>query len=209
MKRIAPLLALSLVLAGCKTDILDVDISQFSRLPSLEDLDYSRVSPAAPYEYWELRWTFGGGEGNRILGAGGLRPRNELDPTIIAELDSTLPPSGFFSGCLPAYCYTFIAAVHGSVQVYANRPTLLQFLGQIDSMEEAALVAHTYNLHWSSSDASTGYRAVSAGWEILALQLVRDCTPVQTDRVLVLVRRDGSLVELGREVHSRSENACV
>jgi hypothetical protein len=202
-------LALCVAATGCGSEVLDVDISQFSRLPALAELDYSRVTPAESHDYWELRWTFSGGDGNRILGAGGLRPRTELAPDIVAALDSALPPSGFFAGCLPGHCYTFISAVNGTVEVLTSRQQLLQFLGPVGSVEEAALIAHSYNLHWAGNDPVTGYREVRDGWEILALQLVRACAPVQTDRVHVLVRRNGTLLELGREVHSRSENACV
>lgn len=209
MKRLAVIVVLlGAVATGCSSDMLDVDIDGFSPLPALEDLDYSRIAPAQSYQYWEVRWIMSGSS-NRILGAGGTLSREELDSTTVAELDNAHPPAGLAAGCQPALCYTFIATVNGAVSVIADRPGLLQFLGEIDSVEEAALVAHTYNLHWDAANRSTGFRAVSEGWEILALQLVRNCTPVQTDRVYVLVRRDGALTELGREVYSRSKNACV
>lgn len=209
MKRFTIIVLLLGVLAtGCTSDMLDVDISRFTALPALEDLDYSRIVPAHSYEYWEVRWIMNGG-GNRILGAGGMRSREELDSTTVAQLDNALPPAGLSAGCRPAVCYTFIATVNGAVEVIADRPGLLQFLGEIDSVEEAALIAHSYNLYWDAATQATGFRAVSEGWEILGLQLVRDCTPVQTDRVHVLVRRDGALAELGREIYSRLKDACV
>ncbi len=210
MKRFTVIVVLLGALAtGCTSDMLDVDIDGFSPLPALEELDYSRIVPAGPFEYWEVRWIMSNGGDNRILGAGGTRTREELDSMTVAELDKAAPPAGLSAGCPPAFCYTFVATVNNTVNVIADRPGLLQFLGSIDSVEEAALVAHTYNLHWDAANRATGFRAVSEGWEILGLQLVRDCTPVQTDRVHVLVRRDGALTELGREIYSRLKNACV
>ena len=50
---------------------------------------------------------------------------------------------------------------------------------------------------------------VDGGWEFVVLQLVRDCTPVQTDRVVLFVGRDGSIVEGDREVYEKIKNACV
>lgn len=197
----------ALLLAGC-ADTFDVDLGEFMRLPEIAQLDFSRIAPAASYQYWELRYQFEGTVPT-ILGSGGTRTRDQLDPALRSALDTTRTPSGFAIGCLPGYCYKYIVAVDGGIRVFATRQALADFLGSINSMEEAALLAHAQGLHWTSLNAATGYRETGAGWEIVGLQLVRDCTPVQTDRVLLLVRRDGSIRELDREVYQRTENACV
>jgi hypothetical protein len=201
-------LAATVFLAGC-SNALGIDDDELTRLPSLEQLDYSRITPAQTHRYWELRESWGAGSPLRILGASGQVPRSQLDSASVAALNNTNPPSGFAIGCLPGYCYKYIIALNGAVQVYANADALLQFLGSVDSMEEAALVAHSHNLYWSPDDTATGFAQVSSGWEIVGLELVKDCAPVQTDRVHILVRRDGIVRELGREVHSKLENACV
>jgi hypothetical protein len=196
------------MLAGCSS-ALDIDTDDLSRLPSLEQLDYTHITPAESHRYWELRESWGGDAPLKVLGAGGQVPRNQLDAATLAALDSTRPPSGFAISCLPAYCYKYIVAVNGAVRAYATAAALQTFLGSIESMEEAALVAHARNLYWSAETGDTGFLATSSGWEIVALELVKACAPVQTDRVHILVRRDGNVSELGREVHSKLENACI
>lgn len=198
--------------AGCNTTALDVDISRFARLEEFEDLSYGSITPSQSYQYWELRHTFGrGSENDRTLASGGTRLRSELNAATLAALESAVPASGFFNGCLPAHCYTFILAVDagGTVRVINSQAALVEFLAPITSLAEAALIVHSHNTFWSVGAESTGVREVGDGWEFLVLQLVRDCTPVQTDRVHILVRRDGSTRELGRALHTRLENACV
>ncbi len=201
-------LVAALLLAGCAST-LDIDDDDLTPLPSVEQLDYSSIIPAQNHRYWELRESWGNEAPLRILGSGGQVPRSQLDPATIAALDNTRPPSGFAMGCLPAYCYKYVVAVNGNVHTYTTAESLLEFLGEIQSVEEAALVAISRNLYWSDQLPSTGFAQTSVGWEIVGLQLVRDCAPVQTDRVHILVRRDGTVRELGREVHEKLENACV
>lgn len=200
------MMAIPLLLAGC-TSAFDIDMAGFSPLPDVEALDYSKVEPAASHTYWELRYAFEG-SAPTVLGAGGTLRRDQLDPAQRAELDAARPPTGFALSCLPGHCYKYVAAVNGAVSIYNTAEALAAFLGNIDGMEEAALTAHARGLYWNDSP-DTGYRAVDAGWEIVALELVRACAPVQTDRVLLLVRRNGAVQELGREVYSKAENACI
>ena len=204
-------LILSIALSlGCSKDTLDVDLDAFMPLPAWEQLNFSNVHPAAAHRYWELRQSFGpGGSEDRILGAGGIVPRAALEPAVLAALDSLQPQVGFSIACLPGFCFKFIAAVNGTVRAFATHAALLEFLGPIDSQEEAALLIDAHNYYWAPNGEQTGVRTVSGGWELVALQLVKDCSPVQTDRVHLLVRPDGSLHVLGREVYEKLENACV
>lgn len=198
----------TLFLAACSSS-LDVDTDDLARLPDLEHLNYSSIRPAQNHRYWELREAWGSSAAPRVIGSGGQVPRSQLDSAAITALHNARPASGFAIGCLPAYCYKYVVAINGTLQTYASAQQLLQFLGTIDSMEEAALVAHSRSLYWSAADPATGFQEVGSGWEIVGLALVKDCAPVQTDRVHILVRRDGVVRELGREVHSKLENACV
>jgi hypothetical protein len=135
--------------------------------------------------------------------------RDQLAPALRTQLDTTRSPTGFHISCLPGYCYKYVAAVNGAVQLYATAQALAGFLGTIDGMEEAALLAHAHGLYWDHHSPAAGYREVAGGWQIVGLQLVAFCAPIQTDRVLLLVRHNGTVQELDREVYNRNENACI
>jgi hypothetical protein len=204
MKRIIA----SLVLCAACASTFDVDLDEFSRIPDVPDLDYSKVVPAGQHDYWELRFAFDD-QTPTILGSGGRLTREQLGVAVRTALDTTRSRTGFAISCLPGYCFKYVAAANGSVQLYTTAPALAGFLGTIDSMEEAALLAHARGLYWDDADHSTGFRQVPEGWEILGLQLMRACAPIITDRVLLLVARNGTIRELDRGVYRRDENACI
>jgi hypothetical protein len=51
-------------------------------------------------------------------------------------------------------------------------------------------------------------RPVADGYEVVVVELVKDCAPIQTDRVLLHVGKDGTVTELRRNVAGIS-SACI
>jgi hypothetical protein len=201
----------ALAFGGCESlDTFDVDLKSIDPLPRLEQLDYTKVSPAGSPQYWELRMGFGPGSGaDRVLASGGPRRRSELAQAAIAALDSIKPTTGWGTGCLPGNCYKYIAAFDTQARLYNSRDALRTFLGSIETKEEAALIVDSHGFYWQENGRNTGFRETSEGWEFVVLQLVRDCAPVQTDRVLVLVKRDGLIAERDREIFEKNQNMCI
>lgn len=210
---IVTLLLCPVLLLSCDADTgLGVELELFDPLSSVEELDFASVHPAEEWLYWELRFSWGtmpGAAPDVIMGAGGTVSREALPAGIREELDALRLPSGFAGGCLPSWCFKFIAAVDpdGHVVTFASTPALIEFLGPRDSLAEAVLLLDASSYSWHSQD--TGIRPRGDGWEAVVLELVRDCAPVQTDRLLVRVGRTSDPVVLRREVWERLENACV
>jgi hypothetical protein len=199
----------ALGLVSCE-NTFDVDLGSMSAIPEVNTLDFSRVHPASAHEYWELRFSCcdNAPDVNQILGAGGTKTRGQLDAATVAALDAARPENGFSAGCLPGHCFKYIASVNGSVNLHTTRQALLIFLGEINTAEEAVLLLDSFSYSWTT-DEKTGMRQVNGGWEFVVFQLVRACTPVQTDRVHVLIRRNGEASVLQREVWDRDPNSCV
>lgn len=211
----APLasLAAALVLSlstGCDPAGPDFDEDSLERLPEIEALSWAEVEPAQAWDYWELRHAFpGGGAQIEILGSGGPVARSDLEPAVVARLDEIEPIQGFATSCLPAYCFDFVAAVDGDDVVVITTPAALhQFLGDLDNVTEAVLLVHAMGYYWEAT-AGTGYREAGSGWELVVLELVGTCAPVQTDRVLLMVPSSGPVAELGRAVWARDEGVCI
>jgi hypothetical protein len=196
-------------LISCE-DTLGVEMSDYTPLPHFEQMDLSKLTPSANTRYWELRFSWGPYEDrDTVIASGGPVARAQLEPATIATLDTISPHSGFAIGCLPAFCFKYIVAVQGTdVIAYKTAAELETFLGTIDNLEEAALLVNGRRFYWDFGQ-ETGFRVVSDGWEFVVLELVKDCAPVQTDRVHLLVQRNGNVRELGREVHEKLVNACV
>jgi hypothetical protein len=145
-----------------------------------------------------------------VLGSGGTKTRAQIDTATLRVLDTTRAPSGFAQGCLPAHCFMYVAALTGStVTIINTNDALRQFLAPIDTPEEALLLLRGRGFWWEAQDGVTGMTENGDGWEFVVLELVRVCAPVQTDRVRVIVRANGSIHEREREVYERNQNACV
>lgn len=195
--------------AGCgdsPTDIDDLDLDEFDALPVLENLDYGAVTTAEEYDYWVFRRAFEGSVGTPIAAVGS---RESLPPEVQDELDATVTEEGFGPGCPPGTCHQYIASVSGtSVRVWASVQDLVEFLGEVDTPEDAALLVHAHGYYWAGEKESGAVRAVTGGYELIALRLVNLCAPVQVDRYLLRVNLSGDLSIQATEVWSRSE-ACI
>ncbi len=85
---------------------------------------------------------------------------------------------------------------------------LRAFLGPIDQPSEAALVAFAEDYSWRGTVETGGVRPVADGYELVVLELVAVCAPLQVDRVVIQVNAAGEIRRLRREVWEKS-NACI
>ncbi len=198
---------------ACDSSSFDVDPDQFELIPRLDALDFGQVQPASAHDYWEYRFSVAGATQtpDSVIGSGGNLTKGELDPAVAAELDATRPESGFGVSCLPGYCYKYIVAARGTtVELFATLPELNEFLGAIDYPEEAIMLVEGHGYYWDPTDGNAaGVRAVDGGHELLVLELVETCAPVQVDRSLVFVSTAGAVTERDSEVWSRDDDACI
>lgn len=202
-------LAVAILGAGCSgspTGIDDLDLGEFDALPAFESLDYERVTPADDYDYWELRQAIEGISGQAIAVVGS---RESLPPEVQDELEAIALETGFGPDCLPGGCHEYIVSVSGtSVETWATIPRLREFLGAVDTREDAALLVHAHGYYWSGEKRGGAIRGTGDGYDVIALRLVQYCAPVQVDRYLLRVSGSGELAIRAREVWSRS-NACI
>lgn len=113
----------------------------------------------------------------------------------------------------PYACQHYLVTTKGDVVgTYTPGQGYLAFLGPIDTPAEALLVAvqETFGGYYAqcSNPELGSVRAVADGYEVVVTQMVKDCAPIQTDRVLLHVAKDGTVTELRRNIASVSM-ACV
>lgn len=202
---------LPLLLLGCAGNGgFDVELDLYEPIPQVGELDFTTVEPAGSWLRWELRWSWGGGTpSDSVIGAGGPLVRDGLPESAQEAFATVAPLSGFAGSCLPAWCFKYVvaAAPEGTVRLIHTVNELQGFLGSLDSLAEAVILLDAAGYTWYGE--GHGIRAVASGWEAVVFELVRTCDPVQTDRVLVRVRRDGEVVVGPREVWNRTEGACI
>lgn len=189
----------------------DIDLTAFTELPRLEDLDAAgEVMPAGETTYWELRRSLGGTD--MVLLSAGEACAEASDPAACeSELAAMTSNTGFHISCLPAGCHHYIAVNRGDdIELVTTREELVSFLGTIDSTTEAALLAFADGYAWEADDpTANGARAVDDGYELLVSELVSDCAPIQTDRVQLQISTEGDVEVVRRNVYSVLCNACI
>lgn len=207
---LATLLAVVMLSANMCTTFPVVDLSAFQTIPLLENLDFSGVRPGASYDYWELRFAMGGEDTYQVVGTGGRTNLTQIPTQIVRSFQSMRSTSGFDVECLPGYCFKYIASLMGNqAEIWNTAEDLVQFLGEIDSYEDAILVAAADGYNWEGIIEGGAIRRVPEGYQLIAQRLVNDCDPVQTNRFLFNVTRSGSISILGSEIWTKMDGACI
>ncbi|WP_294285463.1 hypothetical protein [uncultured Chryseobacterium sp.] len=113
--------------------------ADFRKIPEILDnpeLLYPFVVPDKKYGYWSV-----------------LRNNPDPDKAIIYEsqmpdrltLNDPVPEKGFFQKCLGEDCFTYILACeNGRSRYFSDEQQLRNFIGFIDNLPEAILLANTY-----------------------------------------------------------------
>ncbi len=189
-----------------------VDLEDFEPIPSLSDLDLTAVNPALSWDYWELREGIGGppdpDSRDRVIGRSGSR--GELDPEVVAALDTLHLQHGVGNRCLPGYCFFYIASVRESeIQTWSSAAAWADFFGVIDRPEEAILLAAAHDYHWGGMKETGAIKAVVDGYELVVLKTVGYCDPVQVDRFVLHISASGAVVVKESEVWSKEEGVCI
>ncbi|MCF2219509.1 hypothetical protein H9Q08_09345 [Chryseobacterium sp. PS-8] len=121
--------------------------ADFKKIPEILDnteLLYPFIVPDKKYEYWSV-----------------LRNNPDPDKAIIYEsqmpdlitLNDPAPEKGFFQKCLGENCYSYVLACEKSRSKYfSNEQQLREFIGFVDNLPEAILIANTFGYSVDSSN---------------------------------------------------------
>ncbi|MFN4365217.1 hypothetical protein [Chryseobacterium hispalense] len=111
----------------------------YRKIPEILDnpeLLYPFIIPDKKYEYWSV-----------------LRNNPDPDKAIIYEsqtpdfmtLNDPAPTKGFFQKCLGEGCFSYLLACeNGQTLYFSNEQELRKFIGFVDNLPEAVLIANTY-----------------------------------------------------------------
>lgn len=179
------------------------------------------LNPAAPVDFVSLRVksqfdTSDAGTGYDTFHETGTACSTATDaPACQSALTATGAGIDLTQACggPPYACQHYLVTTSADdVARYITDTELVGFLGDIDTPNEALLLAFdgTFGGYWVSCGDATrsSVRAVDDGYEVVVTQMVQDCAPIVTERVLLHVSTDGAVTELRRNIASVS-SACV
>lgn len=126
----------------------------YRKIPEILDnpeLLYPFIMPDKKYEYWSV-----------------LRNNPDPDKAIIYEsqtpdfmtLNDPAPEKGFFQKCLGEDCFSYILACEkGKTKYFFTEQQLRDFIGSVDNLPEAVLIANTYGYIVDTSNTlSSSYK---------------------------------------------------
>lgn len=184
------------------------DLEEYDLLPPFTDLAFASITTSAAFDLWELREATPAGA-HRVVAVGGSLDRSVVPPAVLAQFDATRAENGFDPSCLPGYCYKYFVSLQGSrVDTWTSIEAVRAFLGPIDSRVEAAILAKGHGYFWESTKETGAIRDVGGGYELVVLDLVKFCEPVEFDRFLVRIGSSGDVRIIKRQVW-RTEGGCI
>lgn len=186
---------------------LAISLAGFEPLDVNAPLNPDQIEPAATYAYWAIHH-YDLDKTDEIVASFG--DKSELSTAVQAQLESLLSPDCLSGEVIPNSCFTYILTVleDGTVERWQQAEEVAAFLGDIDTYQEAMLLALSQDFGFGPPGATGSYKAVADGFELIGLKLVSDCDPIQTDRVRILVTHKGAITILQSEVFSTSDG-CI
>jgi hypothetical protein len=123
--------------------------SDYKKIPEILDnpeLLFPFIVPDKKYDYWSV-----------------LRNNPDPDKAIIYEsqapdfmtLNDPAPEKGFFQKCLGEDCFSYLLACEkGKTKYFSTEQQLRDFIGTVDNLPEAILIANTYGYSVDTGNAS-------------------------------------------------------
>jgi hypothetical protein len=212
MKRI---IAILLLLTACKKDKTNLpDILNPEEFTKVENSSILvSLKPSTAYEYVELRMSSGEGPlGNEMyLIRAYTGDKMQLEGSCLETLEN-LPAqeTGFAEDCTPICFFNYVVAAKGKeVAVVNSLDELKDFLGNIDSESDAALltVANGYEFDFNNKEVA-GVKKVKDGYEVLCKKRVKSCSPIQYDQFWLHISTNGTIT-IKKEILYSTLDACI
>jgi hypothetical protein len=205
------LLILFLTLVGCVCTIIetngvppkeeyplwgDIALETFDVASSYNDLNWMSVQPAEATDYWEL-WESGYDQPLAKVGEKCSKATNVGDCVI--AFDALRPNTGPSDPLCNSYlCRSVYIRSNQSDnnRLWDTTDKLKDFLGTINSKEEAILLARGYQFHVVPSEIKFGggFREIDGEYELIALKMVS--APDSIKRYLIRIKPSGELIVL-------------
>jgi len=205
------LIPMLILLTGCASPLEALNFTGVEILPSLRDLDFKAIKSNQSFDYWEFRQEGGDAE-LEIITTGGTKTKSELSQSQRTLLNSTSANSGFNVGChgQKSTCYKYIITINNNqIKVWNTATDIADFLGAIENLNEAVLLANANSFIWDGqANFTSGYIETQGNFEMVVLRLVSLCRPVQSERVHIIIKKDGTIETVASEIWQTLTENC-
>lgn len=197
------IITLSLIVSNLLSAQIKVP-DDYKKIPDILDTVeylYPFVIPNKEYAYW------------RVL-------TNDPDPdkAVIYEsqaplfmtINEPVPERGFFQKCIGNNCFSYILACKNERPIYfSDEQQLRDFIGTVDNLPEAILLAKTYGYSIDTQNRFTGsYKIEDHSIFLYALQ-AKGCPVTKESFLIKINRKTGKLEAKSNGVYSKSEDCTT
>ncbi len=205
-------LASPLLIAGCAPDLTGYESPRCDGYA----LAVTGLSPSVIPDVVQLRQRtdLGGTEqGHMVQSSSGVACATAQDPqTCQSELEQLSPTEGFRSQCLD-YCSSYYLATTRGDQVTAMTTidSVRGFLGEIDTSQEAALLAFAHGYNLSCDDLERGAVRANAlgGYDVIGSTGFACGLGTKVTQFILRVTASGEVQETSQRVLERGDANCV
>lgn len=173
----------------------------YRKIPDILDTTeylYPFIIPDKDYGYW------------RVL-------TNDTDPekAVIYEsqmpdfmtINEPIPERGFFQQCMGNRCFSYILACKKERSVYfSSEQQLRDFIGTVDNLPEAILVAQTYGFSIDTGNKAGGSYKIEDNYISLYVSKSKGCPEIKESYVIKINRKTGRLESKNNGVYFQGEN---
>lgn len=167
MKKISILIFLALISCGKNSFSIENGFTKINNEYQDRNKLIEQIKPNKEYVYWEY-----------VKFTPDIHNRQK---EIIRKCGDTLirnnytfysPESGFFNGCLPSSCYSYIAYIENDdVKYVTDEVELKKFIGKIDNVAEALLISEIYDLWFDPKEKKGGsFKKTNNGFELYMMK---------------------------------------
>jgi hypothetical protein len=175
--------------------------SDFKKIPEILDnteLLYPFIVPDKEYGYW------------RVL-------TNDTDPekAVIYEsqmpdfmtINEPLPEKGFFQKCMGNRCFSYILACKKERAVYfSSEQQLRDFIGTVDNLPEAILLAQTYGFSVDTSNKLSGSYKIEDKYIYLYVSKAKGCPEIKESYFIKINKKSGKIDSKNNGMYFKGEN---
>lgn len=175
----------------------------YKKIPDILDtVDYLYpfIVPSKDYAYWRV-----------------LNNDNDYEKAVIYEsqapdfmtINEPVPERGFFQKCVGNNCFSYILACKKDRSVYfSNEQQLRDFIGTVDNLPEAILLAKTYGYSVDTKNRFSGAYKIDDRHISMYVMQSKGCPAVKESFWIKINRKTGKLEAKSNGVYSKDEN-CV
>ncbi|MCJ8153932.1 hypothetical protein MKJ01_09205 [Chryseobacterium sp. SSA4.19] len=175
--------------------------SDFKKIPEILDnpeLLYPFIIPDKKYQYWSV-----------------LRNNPDPDEAVIYEsqmpeymtINDPAPEKGFFQKCLGEDCFTYlIACKNGQSEYFSDEKQLRTFIGTVDNLPEAVLIANTYGYTVDSTNRLSSSYIIEEKYIVLYLSKPKGCPKTKESFLIKIYKKTGALASTSNGIYFKSKD---